>query len=191
MAPHGDATPSPWLRRWAHLLPAGATVLDVACGHGRHLRWLAARGCRLTGVDRNAAALTDLAHLAEICVADIETGPWPWPGRQWQVVLVTNYLWRPLLPTLLQAVAPGGWLICETFAAGNETLGKPSRPEFLLQPGELISVCAGWRVLAFEDGLAAAPPRFVQRIVARRPAAAAVQPPAAPLAGEPEPVTPG
>ena len=145
MAGHGDGAPSAWLLRWAHLLPAGASVLDVACGSGRHVRWLAARGFQVTAVDRNAAALADLGAIAETCVADIEAGPWPWGQRQWDAVLVTHYLWRPLLPTLLAAVAPGGWLICETFAAGNETLGKPSRPDFLLQPGELLSVCAGWR----------------------------------------------
>ena len=170
MAGHGGGAPSPWLLRWAHLLAPASTLLDVACGGGRHLRWLAAQGHRVTGVDRDAAALADLSDIAETCVADIESGPWPWPGRQWQAVLVTNYLWRPLLPRLTDAVAPGGWLVYETFADGNASVGKPSRPDFLLQPGELLRLCADWRVLAYEDGLLADPPRFVQRIVARKPA---------------------
>lgn len=168
---HGAGPVSPWLERWAHLLPAGATVLDVACGGGRHLRWLAEHGFRVTGVDRDAAALAPLSAIAEVEVADIESGPWPWPGRQWDAVLVTNYLWRPLAPVLRDAVAPGGWYLHETFAAGNETVGKPSRPDFLLRPGELLEMTQGWRVLAYEDGFAEAPPRFVQRIAARRPAA--------------------
>ncbi len=166
---HGSAAPSPWLTRWAHLFPPGATVLDVACGSGRHVRWLAARGLRVTGVDRDAAAIAALAAIAEVRAADIEAAPWPWPGRHWDAVLVTNYLWRPLWPALLDAVAPGGWFVYETFAAGNETVGKPSRADFLLEPGELLRVCAQWRIVAYEDGFVDRPPRFVQRVVARRP----------------------
>ena len=154
--------------RWAHLLTPGATVLDVACGGGRHVRWLAARGFRVTGVDRDAAAIAALADIAEARVADIEAEPWPWPGRKWDAVLVTNYLWRPLVRVLRDAVAPGGWLIYETFAAGNETVGKPSRSDFLLEPGELLRICADWRIVAYEDGFLDYPPRCVQRIVARR-----------------------
>jgi len=164
---------SPWLRRWAHLLPAGATALDLACGSGRHLRWLAAAGFKVTGVDRNAEALAGLQGLGELIEADVENGPWPLPGRRFGVVLVTNYLWRPLLPAIVDSVADGGWLIYETFADGQQTLGRPSRPEFLLQPGELLQACAELQVVAYEHGLTqatGAPERFVQRIVAvRRP----------------------
>ena len=156
--------PSPWLLRWAHLLPSAARVLDVACGNGRHARWLAGRGHRVTAVDRDAAAIATLAGIAETCVADIESSPWPWAARQWDAVLVTNYHWRPLAPTLRDAVAPGGWMLHETFAAGNETVGRPSRADFLLRPGELLAVYADWRIVAFEDGFLADPPRFVQRI---------------------------
>lgn len=166
---HLNPEPSPWLQRWTHLLPSGGSVLDIACGSGRHLRWLAARGQRCTGVDRDAAALAASADVAECITADIEAGPWPLPGRQFDTVLVTNYLWRPLWPQILASLAPGGLLIYETFAAGNETVGKPSRPDFLLQPGELLQRCAGLRVLAFEDGFLAPPARFVQRIVAAKP----------------------
>ena len=95
-------------------------------------------------------------------------------------MLVTNYLWRPLWPWVLGAVRPGGLLLYETFARGNETVGRPSRPDFLLEPGELLAVCSGWRVLGYEDGYLVAPPRFVQRIVAQRPGMAATLPPRLP-----------
>ena len=172
-APHGSGTPSPWLLRWAHLLPPAAPVLDIACGSGRHLRWLAARGHPVTGIDRDAAALAAshglvAAGQAELIQADIEHGPWPCPGRQWPVVLVTHYLWRPLWPQILASVAPGGLLIYETFADGNQTLGKPSRPDFLLHAGELIQRCAGLHIVAYEDGFLDLPPRCVQRVVAAR-----------------------
>jgi SAM-dependent methyltransferase len=146
LSTHTTASPpSPWVVRWASQLSAGSTVLDVACGSGRHVRWL-----------------------AEVLVADIEAGPWPLPGRQFDAVVVTNYLWRPLLPTLVEAVAPGGLLIYETFGAGNARFGRPSRPDFLMQPGELLQATQGLRVLGYEDGYLEPPPRLVQRICARR-----------------------
>jgi SAM-dependent methyltransferase len=169
---HGGQRASAWVRRWSHLVPAGARVLDVACGSGRHVRWFAERGCRVTGVDRDAAAVAGLASQAEVAVADIESGPWPFAGRVFDAVVVTNYLWRERLPEVLASVAPGGVLIYETFAAGNETVGKPANPKFLLQPGELLRACTGLRVVAFEDGFEPAsddaPARFVQRIAAVR-----------------------
>lgn len=179
---HTFPAPSPWLLRWAHLLPAGAQVLDLACGRGRHLRWLADRGFRVTGIDRDAAALAasqDLvdAGRAELIAADIEGEPWPCPGRQFDAVVVTNYLWRPLWPSLRAALAPGGLLVYETFAAGNESVGKPSRPDFLLQTGELLARCAGLRIVAYEDGFLDAPARFVQRVVAVAPGADIGSPP--------------
>lgn len=167
---HAGTAASAWVQRWSALVPAGARVLDVACGSGRHLRWFAQRGCRVTGVDRDAAAIEPLQGLGEMLVADIENRPWPWPGRQFDAVVVTNYLWRALLPTLVDSVAPGGVLICETFALGNETVGKPSNPAFLLRPGELLQAAQGLRVLGYEDGFLAAPERFVQRICAVREA---------------------
>jgi SAM-dependent methyltransferase len=100
--------------------------------------------------------------------ADIESGPWPFAGRQFGAVVVTNYLWRPVLPTIVGSLAPAGVLIYETFARGNETVGRPARPEFLLRPGELIEACAGLRVVAYEDGFVPEPARFVQRITAVR-----------------------
>jgi SAM-dependent methyltransferase len=175
--PHHSQAPSPWVTRWARLIAPGAPVLDVACGSGRHLRWLAAQGHPVTGVDRDGAALAPLTSLGELIEADIENAPWPLPGRRFGAVIVTHYLWRPLMPTLLASVADGGALIYETFATGNETVGKPSRPDFLLRPGELLAACAGpeWRVVAYENGWlgseqaeADAPGRFVQRIAAMR-----------------------
>ncbi len=181
MNPHSPSQlpPSAWLQRWAHLLPAGGQVLDVACGSGRHLRWLVAHGFHVTGIDRDAAALALSRDLiaqgrAELIEADIENNAWPCPGRSFDAVLVCNYLWRPLWPVLLASLAPGAVLIYETFADGNQTVGKPSRPDFLLQTGELLSRCAGLRVLAYEDGFLDDPARFVQRVVAvREPAPAA------------------
>lgn len=168
--PHGAESPSAWVQRWSHLVSPGGTVLDVACGHGRHMRWFAERGHPVTGVDRSPEAIVAVAGLGTAVQADIENGPWPLlqdgQPRRYDAVVVTNYLWRALLPTLLASLAPGGTLIYETFAAGNETVGKPSRPDFLLQTGELLRVCAGLRVVAYEDGYLAAPERFVQRIAA-------------------------
>ncbi|HSQ70995.1 MAG TPA: class I SAM-dependent methyltransferase [Rubrivivax sp.] len=159
------------------MIRPGGAVLDVACGSGRHVRWLAAQGFAVTGVDRKAEAVAPLRAVAEIVVADIEDGPWPLPGRRFDAVVVTNYLWRPLWPALRAALAPGGVLIYETFAHGQQLIGKPQRPEFLLQPGELLRACAGLRVVAFEDGFDTAPARYVQRIAAVAEPAGAAEPP--------------
>lgn len=169
---HTSGTPSPWVQRFAALLPTGSSVLDLACGSGRHLRWLAARGLQVTGVDRDGAALQALLGLGELLTADIEAGPWPLAGRQFDGVVVTNYLWRPVFAEVLAALAPGGLLIYETFADGQQHIGRPSRPEFLLQPGELLRLCQSLRVVAFEDGFDAtgSDERFVQRIAALAPA---------------------
>ncbi|MEO8310036.1 MAG: class I SAM-dependent methyltransferase [Caldimonas sp.] len=167
MSSHPSA-PSPWIERWAHLIAPGGSVLDVAAGSGRHARWLAARGHRVTAIDRDDAALAPLATLAEVVVADIEGGPWPLTGRGFDAVVVTNYLWRPLLPTLMASLTPGGVLLYETFAAGNETVGRPARPDFLLRSGELLDAAAGLRIVAYEDGFLNDPGRFVQRVAAIR-----------------------
>ena len=182
---HGFASPSDWVVRWTPLLPPAAQVLDVACGHGRHVHWLASAGHRVTAIDRDPALLAPLAGLATTLAADLEADPWPLPDRRFDAVIVTNYLWRALFPALKAAVAPGGLLIYETFAQAHAALGRPRRPEFLLRPGELIDVLrdggpAGstgpsssetWHVIAFEEGRLPArgdvPEREVQRIVAR------------------------
>lgn len=188
---HGSSTPSAWVQAWAHLVQPAGTVLDLACGQGRHSRFFAQRGHPVTALDRDVAALANLAELADVTAytanattpvaaatiqtlcADIENGPYPLAGQTFSAVVVTNYLWRPLFPQICSNVADGGVLIYETFAAGNETVGKPARPDFLLQPGELLRVCAnaGLRVVAYQDGFLQAPDRFVQRVAAVRPMA--------------------
>jgi len=147
-------------------------VLDLACGSGRHLRWLARQGFAVTGVDRDAQALAALAPFGRTVVADLENGPWPLPGASFDAIVVTNYLWRPLWPTLLASLADGGVLIYETFALGNEAYGRPTNPDFLLRPGELLEACRGLQVVAFEEGLLDQPMRRVQRIAAVNDAAA-------------------
>lgn len=174
--PHSGLAPSPWVRRWTHLLPPHARVLDVACGTGRHSHWLAAQGMQVWSVDRDEAALAQVrahwppgaAHAPHTVCADLENEPWPWPGHTFDGVLVTHYLWRPLLPVLLQSLAPGGVWLYETFAHGNALVGKPSRPDFLLQPGEMLRVCQDLRVVAYEDGFCTQPDRYVQRVVAAK-----------------------
>jgi SAM-dependent methyltransferase len=162
--------PSSWVQRWAHLICPQGTVLDIACGHGRHMQFLAAQGHQVLGLDRSPEALSAAAAWGEVRQADIENAPWPLmqnsQPRQFDAVVVTNYLWRALFPVMLSSLASGGVLIYETFAVGNETVGKPSRPDFLLQPGELLSAFPGLRVVAYEDGYLSASPRFVQRLVA-------------------------
>lgn len=164
--------PSPWVVRWAHHVPAGGAVLDVACGGGRHARFFAGRNHAVDAVDRDAAALATLQPVPGIntLCADIESGPWPCAGRAYAGVIVTHYLYRPLLPTLLSALAPGGALIYETFASGNERFGRPSNPDFLLQHGELLELVRGrLRVIAYEDVYVDVPkPALMQRICAVR-----------------------
>jgi SAM-dependent methyltransferase len=153
--PHADA-PSPWIVRFAPLVSSGAAVLDVACGHGRHSVFFAARGCRVTAIDRNAQALDALARQPGVVPleADIETGPWPLPGQRFDAVVVTNYLYRPRLPEVIAAVAADGLLLYETFARGNEVYGRPSNPGFLLAPGELLTVVGDrLKIVAFEQGV--------------------------------------
>jgi SAM-dependent methyltransferase len=176
MTAHDSQAPSAWVQRWSHLVPPATTVLDVACGRGRHLRWFAGRGHAVVGVDRDAQALETLDGVGRVEQADIENGPWPFDGQAFGGVIVTHYLWRPLMPTIVASVAPGGVLIYETFASGNETVGKPSRPDFLLQPGELLQACSALRVVAYEDGFLASPPRYVQRIAAVRERPSAEKP---------------
>lgn len=166
------AAPSAWVARFAALVPAGASVLDVACGGGRHARLFAAHGCRVEAVDRDAVALAQLQGVAGITtvVADLEQDVWPYAGRQFDAVVVSNYLYRPHFDALMACVAPGGVLIYETFMLGNERFGKPSNPAFLLEPDELLRrVAAGFSVLGFEQGEAAMPKQaMVQRICALR-----------------------
>ncbi|WP_042288947.1 class I SAM-dependent methyltransferase [Paraburkholderia mimosarum] len=180
--PHaGLAEPSRWVRRWAHLIASGGAVLDVAAGSGRHARWLAGRGHPVTALDRDAAALATLQDAAgvETLVCDLEGAPWPLPhDARFAGVVVTNYLHRPLMPRLIDALAPGGVLLYETFAQGNETVGKPSNPAFLLAPGELLaSFTPSLRVIAYQDGFLSQPREaYIQRICAVREKSTSLSP---------------
>ncbi len=160
--------PSEWVCRFAELVPAGGPVLDIAAGRGRHTRFFQTRGHKVTAVDRNVSALAGLPGV-EAVVADLEDGStWPVSGR-YSGVIVTNYLWRPILPEIVATVAEAGVLIYETFAVGNEVYGKPSRPDYLLRPGELLDATAGLVVVAYNHGIVHRPaPAVVQRICAIR-----------------------
>lgn len=143
------------MRSHAARIQADDTLLDVACGRGRHARYFAERGARVTAVDRDGEALTALADVANVLTEarDLEGAPWPYAAASFDAVLVCNYLWRPTRDLLLATVRPGGVLLYETFMAGNEAYGKPSRPDFLLQPNELLAwTAAAFEVVAFEQG---------------------------------------
>lgn len=164
------AEPSLWVRRFAPLIPADGTVLDVACGTGRHARLLAEMGYRVEAVDRDADALERLAGVPRITTrfADLEGGNWSYAGASFDGVVVTNYLYRPRFDLLLDLLRPNGVLIYETFMVGNERLGKPSNPDFLLRQDELVErVRRRLDVVAFEQGRVEDPkPACVQRICA-------------------------
>lgn len=167
----GADQPAAWVARFAGLVKPGGRVLDVAAGGGRHACVFAALGCEVVAVDRSVAALraADLPASVEIVEADLESGaPWPFEGQRFDAVVVVNYLHRPLLPTLVDAVAPGGILIYETFAQGNDAFGKPSNPDFLLRPGELLdAVRDRLTVVAYEHGRIERPrPAIKQRLCA-------------------------
>jgi len=166
---NGPTSPSPWVVRFAPLVAQALPVLDVACGSGRHARHFAGAGREVVAVDRDTEALASLADIERVCAvcADLENGAWPFAPGGFGAVVVTNYLHRPLFQNLLAALAPGGVLIYETFAAGNERYGRPANPEFLLRPGELLRAVDGLRVLAYEDCYTVRPkPALVQRICA-------------------------
>jgi SAM-dependent methyltransferase len=164
--------PSPWIARFAPLIPAGGDVLDLACGGGRHARLLAGMGYRVEAVDRDAAALATLAGIAGVetrCV-DLEDGPWPYYSRVFDGIVVSRYLWRPLFPQIFNCLAEGGVLIYETFMEGQQLYGKPSNPAHLLRPGELLELVGKrFSVVAFEQGeIAGDSPQVIQRICVRR-----------------------
>lgn len=167
------ASPSAWVRRFAGLIPAHGRVLDLAAGGGRHARYFNDLGFVVTAVDRDVTALAPIAGpRLEVIEADLEDGsPWPLDEREFAGIVVTNYLHRPLFPHIAAALAPHGILIYETFGRGNERFGKPSNPDFLLEPGELLQFALryGFAVLAYECGAVSAPkPAIIQRLVAQR-----------------------
>ena len=171
MSAHAEVeTPSAWVVQWATLIRPGGEVLDLACGAGRHARFLARLGFEVTAVDRDTSLFRDKPDGIDLVEADLETRPWPFPERRFDGIVVTNYLHRPLLPMLVESLEPGGVLVYETFAQGNERFGKPSNPAFLLAPGELLEIARGrLRVVAYEDRVLEVPrPAAVQRLCARR-----------------------
>jgi SAM-dependent methyltransferase len=192
--PHLQLTaPSPWVVRFVPLIRPGATVLDLACGGGRHARFLAARGHPVEAVDRDAEALEGLAGTPGVTTmrADLEGDPWPFGGRRFGAIVVANYLHRPLFPAIREALGDGGVLLYETFMRGQEALGKPTNPHFLLAPGELLAAFSDLTVIAFEQGRIGDPwPAAVQRLCAARGIradAVALPGPAAPGACYPAP----
>ena len=164
---------SSWVQRWVGLVPPG-TVLDLACGNGRHARYFAQLGHPVLALDRDPGALIETAGQGITTVQfDLEDGnaPWPFLGERFAGIVVTNYLHRPLMAHLVRSLAPDGILIYETFAQGNELLGRPANPDFLLAEGELLAhaFTHGLRVIAYEDGYTGVPkPAMVQRLCAAK-----------------------
>jgi len=163
--------PSAWIRRFLPLIPSGGRVLDLAAGGGRHTQLLREAGYQVVAADRDIAALEAAFSgdsRCEIKKIDLEDGG-PWRlGEAYHGIVVTNYLWRPLLPQLAPALAPGGALLYETFMLGNERFGRPANPDFLLRPGELLAAFLDrLAIVAFEQGEVAGPrPAVVQRLAA-------------------------
>jgi SAM-dependent methyltransferase len=173
-SPHFGLAPSPWITRFAHLIPAGARVLDLACGYGRHALYFAARGAHVVAIDRDATALATFSGAPgiETRLADLEGEPKVLGDERFDAIVVSHYLHRPLLPDLRAALAIDGTLLYETFAQGNEAYGRPSNPAFLLRAGELLELVLTaprpLTVVAFEQGFAeiAGHPAVMQRIAA-------------------------
>ena len=164
------ADASPWVRRFAPTIPKTGVVLDLACGAGRHSALLASLGLTVLAVDRDISALK-LLNAAPIQAQefDLEGSDWPLLGKQFSGIVVTNYLYRPFLDELPKMLCENGVLIYETFADGNAQFGKPSNPNFLLKPGELLALAqrSGLKVIAYEDIYLDQPkPAMVQRICA-------------------------
>ena len=172
---HQPEKPLDWVTRFTPLIKTGGTVLDLACGKGRHTHYLADLGYQLTALDRNLSAISKNQNIdsIELIEADLEDGsPWPLGSRKFDAIVVANYLARPLFPAIIGALGEDGVLIYETFSLGNEKHGRPSNPDFLLEPGELFSACSdALRVIAYEEGMLETPaPAVKQRICAiKRP----------------------
>jgi SAM-dependent methyltransferase len=162
--------PSSWVVKHLSLIPKDGQILDLACGHGRHSLYAAQEGYRVDAIDRDSSALFDLNCMANITtyLADLEVAQWQPQNRSYDGIIVTRYLYRPLLQTLFEILKPGGVLIYETFMLGNERFGKPSNPNFLLQPNELLDFYGPLlSIFAFEQGVVETPvPACMQRICA-------------------------
>ncbi len=167
------AEPSAWVVRFAARILEAGTVLDLAAGFGRHTRFLRDQGYRVVAVDIDTTTLEEFrgdAHI-DLVEADLEAGTWPFGETTFDGIVVVNYLHRPLLPRLTEALGPGGVLIYETFAVGQEAHGRPTNPSYLLREGELLDLFDGaLEVIAYEHGLDTVPrPAVRQRICARKP----------------------
>lgn len=168
--------PSDWIRRFSPLIRRGGRVIDVACGRGRHGRLLLEAGCAVTFLDRDISGVSDLTGQCPLIAHDLESGAdgqewsWPFPAASFDAVIVTNYLHRPLFPALISAVTPGGLLLYETFAHGNEQFGRPRNPAHLLGPGELLNCVSPLQVVAYETGVLSrnGEHRVIARIAATR-----------------------
>jgi SAM-dependent methyltransferase len=171
---HGSLEPSPWVTRFAPLILAGGEVLDLACGGGRHTRYLLNKHYKVTALDKDISNISNLASNPNIDLvqADLETSaPWPFPDKKFSGIIATNYLYRPLFPMILATLAEGGILIYETFAIGNERYGHPRNPDFLLKKDELLEwVKDQLNIVAFEQGIIEGGdhPKVIQRICARK-----------------------
>ena len=169
---HRRGPPSDWIQRFVGEIKPGGSILDLACGSGRHSLFLLRRGHPVTACDIDVSGLADIKREAglEIIQADLENTPWPFPERLFSAIVVTNYLHRPLFPHILSALAPQGLLLYETFAAGNERFGRPKNPDYLLHRGELLSsIFAGLTIIAYEDLTIKEPyPAALQRLCARK-----------------------
>src|SRR5690348_12404241 len=182
-SPQSSTAPSKWVKRFLPLIKPGGLVLDLAAGSGRHVRLLRECGFAVCAIDRDTAALSAFAgpH-CKVRRFDLETGEREQLGDDYDGIIVANYLHRPLLPTIARALAPGGVLIYETFAQGNERFGQPRNPDFLLRPGELLEAFTALTIVAFEQGQVSAPrPAVIQRLAAVRGPAGPL-----PLAGDVE-----
>lgn len=152
---HAQDTPNRWFVDHALLIVPAGSVLDLACGHGRHARFFAERGAHVTAVDRDAAALLSLVDVPDVVTEcrDLEEKAWPYAAAMFDAVIVCNYLWRPTFASLVATIKPGGVLLYETFMDGNERYGTPSRPDFLLRSNELLTLTRdAFRVVAYEEG---------------------------------------
>ncbi|MGZ4977223.1 MAG: class I SAM-dependent methyltransferase [Methylobacter sp.] len=168
--PYTLEKPSPWIIKNASMFRKNGRVLDLACGYGRHAIWLAKQGYQVDAIDRDAEAVSAMVGMGNInvLIVDLEEGDWPQSGQMYDGIIVSRYLYRPLLPTFAELLNPGGVLIYETFMTGNERYGKPSNPDFLLLPNELFDVYSPLlNIIAFEQGEQQMPrPAVMQRICA-------------------------